>query len=140
MPPASILIFAGFHSLEPAGASQALPNFQVLSSNLPWLVAPSGALSIAWLSSPALAASGYLFCRAATSSSLAWLKAAPEPRYRAPAPTTASTAADSKKRFMMSPLPLLFVLCGRSGPWRLQPIYVEANQDQPSRSNHWSDY
>src|SRR3569623_2296506 len=95
--PAIILSLTGFQILEPGGASQAVPNFQVLSSNLPWLVAPAGALSMAWLSTPAGAARGYFFCAVATSSSLAWLKAATVPR-----PTAAISAAENSMRFMKS--------------------------------------
>src|ERR1700761_5556381 len=94
LPPAFIFSITGFQILAPGGESQALPNFQVLSSNLPWFRAPAGALSMAWLSSPALAARGYLAMAAATSSSLAWLKAATVPSARAAAPTSATAAAD----------------------------------------------
>src|SRR6202008_1647996 len=63
----------------------------------------------AWLSWPALAASGYLACAAATSSSLAWPKAATAPR-----PTAATSAAENIKRFIGISSPLgLYTKYGR---------------------------
>src|SRR3954463_8194641 len=127
LPPASILIFTGFHSLEPAGGSPDLPKFQVLSSNLPWLRAPGGALSMAWLSSPALAASGYFAWRAATSSSLAWPNAANAQR-----PTSAAIAAEYIKRFMKIP-PLRIAICARFG--RDMTAHRQKGQTRRSRTS-----
>src|SRR5712671_6160387 len=68
LPPDSSLILAGFHILVPGGAVKALPYFQVLMLNGPWLTAPAGATSLALLSTPAGAANGnWLCCACATA-------------------------------------------------------------------------
>src|SRR5688500_5022281 len=60
LPPCCSLSFAGFHTFDPAGASNAGPYFHVAGSNAPLLTASAGAVVLAPLSRPAVAASGNL--------------------------------------------------------------------------------
>src|SRR5215475_7621835 len=67
LPPDISLILAGFQILVPGGSVKALPYFQVVISNGPWLTAPAGAISLALLSTPAGAASGNWLCWASAA-------------------------------------------------------------------------
>src|SRR5690242_20490173 len=66
--PRIIFSLTGFQIGASGGASNRWPYFQVLSLKAPWFTAPGGAVLSAWLSTPALAASGKEPALAAASS------------------------------------------------------------------------
>src|SRR5579885_513075 len=90
--PRIIFSFTGFQIGALGGASKAWPYFQVLSLKAPWLTAPGGAILSAWLSTPALAASGKLPALAAASS---WAELGEKP-----ANAARQRAADNVNFFM----------------------------------------